>query len=172
MKKEEIIQLIDNNYSNFVNFIIVQSPDAFTTAPEGKWTSGQQCNHLVKSVRPVRLGLGLPKFVPSLLFGKSNRPSRNYDELIAKYQRKLAEGGRASAPFIPPAISATAQQKLAKQLTTQKNKLIKNLSSWDEKDLDLYIMPHPLLGKLTIREMLYFTAYHAEHHLNSVKSFR
>jgi hypothetical protein len=26
------------------------------------------------------------------------------------------------------------------------------------------VLPHPLLGKLTIREMLYFTVYHGEHH--------
>lgn len=31
-------------------------------------------------------------------------------------------------------------------------------------ELDKYILPHPLLGKLTIREMMYFTIYHVEHH--------
>ena len=36
--------------------------------------------------------------------------------------------------------------------------------SFSEKQLDTFILPHPLLGKLTLREMLYFTIYHAEHH--------
>jgi hypothetical protein len=31
------------------------------------------------------------------------------------------------------------------------------------------ILPHPLLGKITIREMLYFTAYHVQHHENIIK---
>lgn len=172
MQKEEILGLIDKNYTDFVNFIKTQSAEAFIFAPEDKWTSGQQCDHLIKAVRPVRLGLLLPKFIPSLLFGKSNRPSKSYDELIAKYQRKLAEGGRASAPFIPPTIKAADQQKIAKQLFSQKEKLIKALKNWEEKELDLYVMPHPLLGKLTIREMLYFTAYHATHHLDSIKHFK
>jgi hypothetical protein len=34
--------------------------------------------------------------------------------------------------------------------------------------LDLLILPHPLLGKLTLREMLYFTLYHVEHHEKQV----
>ena len=38
------------------------------------------------------------------------------------------------------------------------------IDSFSEKDLDNYILPHPLLGKLTIREMLFFTIYHVQHH--------
>jgi hypothetical protein len=29
-------------------------------------------------------------------------------------------------------------------------------------------MPHPLLGKLTVREMLLFTLYHNLHHVQNV----
>ena len=35
---------------------------------------------------------------------------------------------------------------------------------WSEDDLDLYVIPHPLMGKLTFREILYFTIYHVKHH--------
>lgn len=38
------------------------------------------------------------------------------------------------------------------------------VDSWTEQDLDTVLLPHPLLGKLTVREMLYFTIYHAQHH--------
>jgi hypothetical protein len=30
-------------------------------------------------------------------------------------------------------------------------------------------MPHPLLGKITAREMIYFTVYHSEHHVAATK---
>jgi hypothetical protein len=39
---------------------------------------------------------------------------------------------------------------------------------WREADLDRYLLPHPLLGKLTLREMLHFTLYHNYHHVQSV----
>ena len=51
-----------------------------------------------------------------------------------------------------------------KKLSALINKLNKKIDSFDEKDLDRYILPHPLLGKLTIREMLFFTVYHVQHH--------
>ncbi len=42
--------------------------------------------------------------------------------------------------------------------------LCSKLEKFDEIERDTYILPHPLLGKLTIREMLYFTIYHVAHH--------
>ena len=35
---------------------------------------------------------------------------------------------------------------------------------WDEKELDEYYLPHPILGKLTVREILFFTIYHNLRH--------
>jgi hypothetical protein len=31
-------------------------------------------------------------------------------------------------------------------------------------------LPHPLLGKLTLREMIYFTIYHVQHHHKLVQN--
>jgi hypothetical protein len=38
------------------------------------------------------------------------------------------------------------------------------LKKFSEDDLDSIRLPHPLLGKLTVREMLYFAVYHVGHH--------
>jgi len=43
------------------------------------------------------------------------------------------------------------------------------LSGFSEEDLDKLILPHPLLGKLTLREMMYFTIYHVQHHQRIVE---
>ena len=42
--------------------------------------------------------------------------------------------------------------------------LTRALEAWDDVDLDRCRLPHPLLGKLTVREMMFFTLYHYEHH--------
>jgi hypothetical protein len=42
--------------------------------------------------------------------------------------------------------------------------------SWSEIDLDRYRLPHPLLGKLTVREMLFFTLQHLAHHASKVEA--
>ena len=104
------------------------------------------------------------------LFGKTNRPSKTYDELVTKYKAKLAAGGRASGPFIPPLSILKKKDELMKKYTEQKQKLISKIEKQSEKDLDVYILPHPLLGKVTLREMLYFTIHHNEHHLETARS--
>jgi hypothetical protein len=48
-------------------------------------------------------------------------------------------------------------------------RLQKAFESWNEEDLDTIRLPHPLLGKITAREMIYFTLYHAKHHVTATK---
>jgi len=40
------------------------------------------------------------------------------------------------------------------------------------QSLDKFMLPHPLLGKLAVREMLFFTMYHNLHHVNNVRRQR
>jgi DinB superfamily len=77
---------------------------------------------------------------------------------------KLAKGGQASGRFVPKEISPQEKPLLPKAIMHYTNELCKKLEKLSEEELDTYLLPHPLLGKLTFREMLYFTAYHAEHH--------
>ena len=39
-----------------------------------------------------------------------------------------------------------------------------------EEELDTYLIPHPLIGKMTLRELLFFTVYHIGHHLKTIKN--
>ena len=90
--------------------------------------------------------------------------------LVTKYKIKLAAGGKASGPFIPSAINFEKKEELIKKYKEQKQKLIAKIEKQSENDLDVYILPHPLLGKVTLREMLFFTIHHNEHHLELLKN--
>ena len=48
--------------------------------------------------------------------------------------------------------------------------LLKKVENWKESDLDKYVLPHPLLGKISLREMLYFTDFHILHHNTLAKT--
>lgn len=48
--------------------------------------------------------------------------------------------------------------------------MIKALNPWKEEDMSVYIMPHPAIGKCTIREFVYFTTLHTYHHLDILKN--
>lgn len=168
--KDKLAATLRLNHKAFADKIRGLDESRFMYAPAAdKWTAGQQLAHLVSSIEPVNLAFALPRFVPRLLFGKANRPSKSYTELVEKYQLKLQAGGRASGRFVPKAIPFSQKDKLLQKLDKEVQKLSSQIAKTTEKDLDTYILPHPLLGKLTFREMLYFTAYHAAHHLNIVE---
>ena len=155
--KLQIISALNQNIDAFNNYIVQLTKEQFEASPGDKWSAGQNLDHLIRAIKPLQLAYGLPKFALRILFGKTNRPSKTYDELVAKYKAKLAAGGRASGPFIPPFITFEKKDELVKKYTEQKQKLISKIEKQNEKDLDVYILPHPLLGKVTLREMLYFT---------------
>ena len=169
MNREQIAQLLETNHAHFIKQVTELNEADFCYAPRDKWSAAQQLDHLVRSVSPVNMALGLPKFIVQWKFGTANRSSKTYEGLIDKYNLKLLEGGRASGRFVPPAVKAGSRQKLLTQLTGVVNKLCHKTKKHSEEALDTYILPHPLLGKLTFREMLYFTAYHVEHHKHLVE---
>lgn len=166
MTKKEIILKLNEKHNEFVNMISQLDDKQFMYAPANKWTAGQQLDHIYKSASPVLLAFTFPKFVPSLLFGKASRPSRDYNNLVERYHSKLAGGGVASGRFVPKAVSLEQKEKLKNDMVKTLAKLAKQIDKCTEEQLDKYVLPHPLLGKLTFREMLYFTIYHAEHHHN------
>ena len=136
----------------------------FLYSKNDKWTPGQQLEHIYLGVKPFRQILSLPKFFLKLVWGQANRKSENYDKLVKEYLLKLENAGRATGRFIPKSVSIVRKQKLTNKLTNEVEILCAKLDKYSEAELDNYILPHPLLGKLTLREMLFFTIYHVEHH--------
>jgi hypothetical protein len=165
MNKPEIITALNKHVDLFNQHIASLNKEQFESTPGGKWSAGQNLEHLYRSIKPLNLAYALPGLILKLMFGKANRPSKTFDELVAKYKNKLAAGGRASGRFVPPPVLFTDKEALLKKYNQQKEKLIQKINSWSEEKLDQYIIPHPLLGKITLREMLYFTIYHNTHHI-------
>lgn len=168
MNKQTIIEQLDIHYAEFRHLLSSHSEADYLAAPQGKWSAGQQLDHICRSVAPVNMAFGLPGFVLRIFFGKANRPSLSYEDLVKKYQAKLAAGGRASKQFIPEKAEWEAREKLLRRLDYLSAALRRKIEKITENQLDTCILPHPLLGKITLREMLYFTIYHVQHHQNLV----
>lgn len=169
MTKQELKQNLTNNHQAFVDYINTLSTDELLYAPADKWTAAQQLDHIHKSVKPLTQGMGYPKFLLKWKFGKAKRPSRTYDEVVTKYTSKLALGGKASSPFVPVVIGVDKKEMLNKLILESVQKLNSKLDRFSETEMDTMILPHPLLGKITIREMMYFTIYHVEQHKEIIK---
>lgn len=148
------------------------APDQFASALGSAWSPADNVRHLAKSTAPVALAFRLPRIVLGLMFGVATDTSRRFDELRQTYLNVLAKGAKAGR-FAPsrarPPVNLDAWQKhLVGQCAGSIGKLEQSLESWSEEALDRYRLPHPLLGRLTAREMLLFTLYHYEHHKANV----
>ncbi len=169
MEKQEIIKELKKNHTAFLDYINELGEEQFLLSQAQKWTAGQQLQHIDLSVKPVLMAFQLPKFMLRWIFGKANRPGKSYEALVAKYHNKLNNGGRAPGRFVPKNILWEKKASLIDSLKNRINLLCAALESYTDKELDTLLLPHPLMGKLTLREMLYFTIYHFQHHLQQVK---
>lgn len=147
--------------------------DDYFFAPHGaQWSPADNVRHLIKSSAPVALALRLPRFVPRLLFGGPAAPSQSYVEVVRRYRAALDAGGQAGRfapqPLGPPADPAPARAKFMAQWRRGWERLMKAAQGWDNAALDGVCLPHPLIGKLTVREMLLFTLYHQRRHTQNV----
>ncbi|MGB1018607.1 MAG: hypothetical protein ACPGVH_06035 [Chitinophagales bacterium] len=78
--------------------------------------------------------------------------------------------GKSPSKFEPKIVLFSEKENLIGKLDYNLNKFIKSLEKISEKELDNFRVPHPLIGKLSIREMLYFSDYHVLHHKKSIES--
>lgn len=168
MNKQQIISLLQKNHIDFTDYIKSLREEDFLFTIDNKWTAGRQAEHILRSIKPVKFAFTLPLFLLNLIFGKANRASRTYEHLLERYKEKLAAGGRASGRFIPQPVAFADKEKICIEILAVNNAICNKVNSCTEEALENYILPHPLLGKLTLREMLYFNILHVEHHKNSV----
>lgn len=151
--------------------------DSFSTpeffSPFGDaWSPADNVRHLLKSNRPVARALAMPKTLLAIRFGVGVRTSVTYAELRARYLSLLATGVTAGRftpdPLNPSEQSEEHRRSMMATLDTVSENLTSAVSRWREWPLDRLRLPHPALGKLTVREMLFFTLYHNLHHVENV----
>lgn len=140
----------------------------FESSTNDKWSPREQVEHLLLSTKPVVKSLRAPR-ERLAAFGFSSEPPRNYQEIVETYQQYLNDGAKAIDRFIPAKNPSQLNKKaLLDDWKLTAHFLRQNIREWFDADLDSYCLPHPLMGNLAIREMLYFTLYHTHHHLNQI----
>lgn len=152
---------------------LTQLTDEAFFAPQGRaWSPAEHMRHLTKSATPLVMALGLPRWMLRLRFGRPAAPSRSFDEMRTIYQSKLTAG--AGAGRFTPAPEAGAgnlparRQEIISAWARATIGLQNAIAKWPEDALDGHQLPHPILGLLTVREMLSFTVYHTSHHLRRI----
>jgi hypothetical protein len=172
-RREEIVQALESVERRVAAFFASLTDDEFVLRAGAAWTPAQHLAHLNTSVGAVARGLALPRILLRLRFGRARAPSRSYAEMRQQYRVQLARGGAASGRFVPVREELASGQiagyraALLARWERVNTRLRTAVAGWNEGELDQLRLPHPLLGKLTTREMLFFTLYHNQHHIDA-----
>lgn len=176
-KKEALIKTLENTCVELEHYFDSLTVEAFFNKPSDKWSPSQNLIHLTKSASAVAKELRLPKVIIGIKFGKAARNSRLYPQVREAYLNKLVEGAKSAKIFEPDEMKPDMDLQLQKDEILNKwnevnIKLIQKLDKWGEKTLDVYLLSHPILGRVTVREIIMSTIYHNIHHLTNVQKYQ
>ena len=164
--KSDIVEALTASFDKIITCIETTPDDFFYQQKNGKWSIAENLDHLIQSNKPLASVLKKNKLT-FLGFGISFKGSEDFETLIANYFLKLSQG-QVGAGFKPKNTESISKEKFLESWRMIGGKYPSRIDRWAEKDLDRYKLPHPLLGKLTVREMLFFTIFHNEHHLRTM----
>lgn len=165
MNKNTLINFLQKGFEEVESFAHTATLDAYYFKPaDNVWSAAENMQHLIQSVQPLTRLLGRPKSYFLEKWGIAKHVSRPYEEVMSAYHAALGAGVVATGAFAPLAPNPDLDIVLG-EFTQTNEALIHCLGNWSEEELDKYLIPHPLMGPLTVREMMLFTAYHTRHHL-------
>jgi hypothetical protein len=171
--KVEILTQSENAFQELTSYCSRIPETIFFRQPPDKWSIAQNIHHLVISTKTSTAAFALPVFLVSLIGGKANRSSWPYEKLVYTYKVKLDEGGKAKGRYVPRPLKesrfVSRERMIAewRKVTSLYLQAIKKNRT--DTQLDKYVVPHPLLGKITLRELCYFNIYHTQHHLETIR---
>lgn len=148
----------------------------FCNGSAKSWSAADYLKHLLLSIKPMTKAMGFPAAVLEKQFDRSGRPSRTYAEVVSAYKKRLDEGIRAEdfdrvVPIFYRFPEGTTDEKayLIDSWNETHQRLVAATEAWSEADLDSLQIPHPAVGMLTLREMLFFTIYHNTLHWHDMQ---
>lgn len=170
MEINEIRKQLIDKHESFCSMINELNDSEVIFSSNGKWNSLQHAIHITKSIKTINLSFNLPKFLLKLLFGMTKKSSKNYEDLCKTYDLKLLAGAKADLIYHPKSdIKAYERIIILQKLKQAVRNNIQSMSNFSDTELDEFQLPHPILGKITLKEMLYFILYHVECHQKSIK---
>ena len=167
--KDEIKQALTESFAAVKACMADLSEEALHFKSGDKWTPAENLSHLISSSYPLSSALNKSKIF-FRMFGTSKNGSRSYHELYDTYKEAIQTPVPvAGTPFAPKEEDVNNIEKMLNNWDIIIEKFQTRIDKWSESDLDKYRAPHPLLGKLTIRELLYFTNFHNYIHLDIIQ---
>ena len=170
MDKTTLTKSLDENAVQFIELVKGLNQDEFEVNIHDKWSAGQDLVHLIKVLQIVNIGFTLPKPVLRLLFGINKNDSRSFENLQQLYKNALEGGAKAPTIYVPKPVAYIEKDNLIQKHVSLNKSFIDKLNNHTQYELDSYMLPHPILGKISLGELAIFTSFHTSHHFGLLKS--
>ncbi len=170
LDKFHIISSTEQNVEEIVRLCKMMKSEHFFHA-DGKWSVAENLVHLQLSLSKSWQALFVPKFIAKWMFGKPQHTSLPYEQLMEVYDAKLQAGAVATKAYIPLLVNnKKSKEELIEQFEHVVNRYLNEIRYyWEETNMDKSQYPHPLLGKITARELMYFNVFHCAHHFRTMR---
>lgn len=166
--RREIIEALEGVHEEAVAYWTQYETPAFFRAMGTHWSASEHIRHLTRAMTPLLPVLRVPRVALRLAFGSATQASRTIEVIGAQYSAALKAGGTAGR-FTPPPDNHPRDQVRRDKIMDTHSETLRGLTQamerWTEVQLDTYQLPHPLLGRMTVREMMLFTLLHNRHHV-------
>jgi uncharacterized damage-inducible protein DinB len=170
--KSEIISALETQNLEFQTLLSSISPEQFFDDSSESWSVGQHVQHITSAVNRVAQGLANPGLLPKR---EPTTASRDFATLKQTYLDTLKNTPVETLRQFGSRVTLEERQDLEAyktQMISSFANAITNfntaLEGFDEENLETLGMPHPLLGIISSREMVFFIVYHNTHHHNGV----
>ena len=144
------------------------APDTFFRGTDADWSPAHHLEHLALAHTAIAGGLRAGARLPAHRSGVS----RSYAQVRDAYRAALAATPPAfflANPFAPTIQADSGPHAAVQRYEAAHAHLVAQAGTWSEAELDARAIAHPLLGPLTMREMLLFVLYHDAHHVARVR---
>ena len=171
MTNPEIIARFNETHEAFVQYIDSLSEAEFMHSHNNeKWTAGQQMNHIGMSLGALKKGMSMPKLALKMTFGTTKEKTKSYDEVVKKYTARLEQPYSIDgSKFDPAPILFSEKAAGVERFRSTSTKLVKAYNKFSDADSEKYVLPHPLIGNLSMKEFMLFDIFHVLHHHKKTK---
>lgn len=167
MNQSELLAKLKSEFSDMENLGNTFDETAFFQQPHAeKWSAAQNIVHLNFVAKSIIGALKDPSVLAA--YGKADRPSRDFDAVRDAYLNGLAVWQAKGMPY-RHLNTEGVKSNLLLEFKTLHQSLVSQTALLSEEDWDTLQLPHPVLGLMTLREMLYFATYHIRHHFDIVE---
>lgn len=162
MNKPEILAEFETVYRTMARTGHLFNDKDFYKSIDKKWSPAEHMRHLTFSAKVVNKGLKAPKLLLALRFGISLGRPKSYKKIVKAYQNATFP---ATTGFEPRMKSnSTKSKEIEDFLVAHQNIVDSVYNNWSEMQLNRYQLKHPVLGKISVREFMYFMIHHVVHH--------